>query len=216
MKVEPISFGNLKVNNNLQKNGNNKEKTENYAQNPLVALKSIPLATLIAFSPLNVSAANENSNLPEVVKTEQTDSLDVKPSVVGKKEITTSDGNEFCRFIAYNTDKATQDAELMGFNYNCYAKNGDIGVLKGVFQAICPDKVDGKYLVTYEKIGDDNDSGVVKGCLLSEEFGNYLLKFANSRYNNGAIDIVSKDNLEKSFGKIFQELKDDVTEFYAP
>ena len=178
----------------------NRVKNEHTASSNLYM--SVPLAVAIAMSPNAVYSAQYSTNpVQNSQKTEQV--VDNSPvRVVGEKEILTQDKDEFCRFIAYNTNDNAKDAELVGFNYNGYTKDGNIGVLNGVFQAICPEKTpDDKYIVTYEKIQDGSNSGEIKFCKVPVEFGNYLIGFGISKYNNNAIDIVSIADLKSTFGE---------------
>ena len=200
MKINAISFGAINSKSiNLIKEKQNEQKS--YSQNPMRAqLKAVPLALMIAMSPLSSSA----TKVQEPVKTEQATPVQTKDSdvkVFGQKELYTKDKTEFCRFISYSVDGDNKNLELVGFNYNCYTKDGGIGLLNGIFQAVSSEKTeDNKYLVTYEKITKDGNSGVVEACLVPEEFGNYLTKLANSKYNNNAIDVVPTSAFEQAFG----------------
>jgi len=210
MKVSAISFSSKSNYNNIKTNTNRKENPNDYSYTPMSQLKSVPLVVLVAMSPLNASATN-SINAIEAPSIEQV--VQDKPiSVLGKKEITTKNEEEFCRFIAYNTDENSKNAEIIGFNYNCYTKDGNIGVMSGVFQSVCPDKTDdNKFIVTYEEIKNSQNTGEIKTCYIPEEFGQYLLKFANSKFNNNAIDIASKSDLQKAFGEDILENTKDIS-----
>ena len=209
MKVSAINFSSVNIHNNIRNKNCENEQQNQYFDNSMSKLRSVPLAVIIAMSPLNTVANNSSIQkqiLPVEQKTEHSESV----FVVGKKEITTENEEEFCRFIAYNTDKNLKNAELVGFNYNCYTEDGNIGIMTGIFQAICPEKTyDNKFIVTYEEIIDSKNTGEVKICFIPAEFGNYLLKFAGSKFNNGAIDTVSKSELKDIFGEdMVENIKD--------
>ncbi|MGN0031136.1 MAG: hypothetical protein ACI37Q_04190 [Candidatus Gastranaerophilaceae bacterium] len=209
MKVSAISFSSKNHPNRVKNNNVENKYSNQYSENPISHLKSVPLVAIIAMSPLNTSAIN--SSIQQTQQLEQTALQNDTISVLGKKEITTKNEDEFCRFIAYNTDKNSKNAELMGFNYNCYTNDGNIGVMTGIFQSVCPDRTDNnEYLATYEEIINFKNTGEVKTCLIPEEFGDYLLKFAASRYNNNAIDIVSKKELQEVYGADVIENTEDI------
>lgn len=200
MKINAISFGAINSKSiNVIKEKQNEQKS--YSQNPMMAqLKAVPLALMIAMSPLSSSA----TKVQEPVTTEQATpvkakDLDVK--VFGQKELYTKDKTEFCRFISYSVDGNNRNVELVGFNYNCYTDDGGVGLLNGIFQAVSTEKTpDNQYLATYEQITKDGNTGVVETCLIPEEFGNYLIKFAKSKFNNNAIDVVPISAFKQAFG----------------
>jgi len=196
MKIYPVSFGikNNSYKNESKTNFNQSAPENSCSSNPL---KTVPAALILAMCPAVVPAQTPQISNDTTIVSEVS-----HVKVIGKKELKTDDGNEFCRFIAYNTDENTSNAELLGFNYNCYTDDGNIGVMSGTFQAICPVKTeDDKYLALYEEIVNSQNTGIVNPCLIPAKFGDYLVRFAKSRYNNDAVDIVSKELLEKEFGK---------------
>lgn len=214
MKVSAISFSSRKNYPKVQNNNSKSTNLNKYSNNPISQLKTVPLIAIIAMSPLNASAIKYTTQQTEqtTLTALQSDTI----SVLGKKEITTRSEDEFCRFIAYNTDKNSNDAELMGFNYNCYTNDNNIGIMTGIFQSICPDQTNNnKYIATYEEIINSKNTGEVKTCLIPEEFGNYLLKFASSRFNNNAIDIVSKKELQEAYGADVIEKIDDIRDLVS-
>lgn len=201
MKINAVTFG---MRNNYNRGVVNSNRTETerrsqYFQNPVQEFTKVPLAIIIAMSPLSVQA--QQSAIQDSTVQKEAVVQDNPVKCIAKKEITTTDGNEFCRFLFYNTDENKKDVELLGFNFNCYTNEGNIGVMNGVFQAICPEKTaDGRYLAAYEEIINSENTGIVKPCLVSGEFGDFLIKFANSKYNNNAVDITGKKDFEEAFG----------------
>jgi len=221
MKVNAIAFG-MRNNYNHGTTGSSRienPKRSQYYQNPMQEFTKVPLAIIVAMSPLAVQA--QQPVVQDSIIQEEMNVQNNPVKCISKNEITTMDGNEFCRFLFYNTDKNKKNAELLGFNYNCYTSTGNIGVMNGVFQTICPEKTaNGRYLAAYEEIINSENTGIVKPCLVSGEFGEFLIKFANSKYNNNAIDIAEKKDFEEAFGrdniKKTRNLSDYVTTIIYP
>ena len=77
---------------------------------------------------------------------------------------------------------------------------GSQGLISGAFLAICTTKTaDNKYIAVYRELLKSKDPKKLRLCLLPEEFGRYLVQFAQSSDNNKAVLIGDRAEFVKTF-----------------
>ncbi len=186
------------VNFNGRKKGNNSKVTA--PQHSSSAIKAIPVAVLIAMSPLNTtSVASDYSPMsisPRVEMVPQDPQFE--PSIVFRS-VAEKDG-EYFRIIGITTDNNRATIETLGFNYE--KDYGDsLGRLNGKVVAICDEPVkEEKSLIAYRSIVDGQQSGI-KLCYLPNELRSSLYSISKSSVmNRNAVGVLPQSEFTEFFG----------------
>ena len=198
MNIRPISQ--VSYNNKIDfTSRKNKQQKADNTTNTSSPLKKVPLMVMLAMSPMvmPLSASAQNSN--NVTLGMQVTNM----RFIGLEPIETKDKDETIYFQKRSND-VDKTAELMGFDYFRKTTLPDgrkanvcmFGIINNI-----SDKTnsDDRYIATYQEI----KNGRVQNeriCSLPKEFGKYLLKFAKTNENNGAIKVQTRSELEEEYG----------------
>ncbi len=194
MNIRPVSgmenFNNIHFTSRKNKNDNPPQTVESSNS----TLAKVPLALLIAMSPVG---ANAQMEYPERMQDVKVEHFDKKHVSVNRKAKILSDGQSMI-FTTLNNDKNKKNSEILGFKYR---ENDDKPEYKtGIIQAICKDKTyDDRYIITYRPTENDVPN-YVRLCTVPKKFGKHILKFAKSLQNNDAVNIGSIYDFEEAFG----------------
>lgn len=199
MNIRPIS--NISYANKIDfTSRKNKQEKVNHTQNPNSQFAKVPLMVLLAMSPvvtpLSASAQNTDSKIVF-------DSQIKDMHFVGLSPVETEDGTETIYFQKRSND-FDNSAEVLAFDYFNKITFPDgqkanacmYGIINNISNKT---NSDGRYIATYQEIkyGKIQNERI---CSLPEEFGKYLLKFAKSKENNGAIKVQTRSELEEEYG----------------
>ena len=198
MNIRPVS--NISYANKIDfTSRKNKQQKADNTTSSNSSLKKIPLMVMIAMSPMvaPLSASAQNSN--NLTFSTQVTNM----RFIGLEPIETKDKDETIYFQKRSKD-IDKTAELMGFDYFRKITLPDgrkaNACMFGIINNIS-DKTnsDGRYIATYQEIKDGRVQNE-RICSLPKEFGKYLLKFAKTNENNGAVKVQTRSELEEEYG----------------
>ena len=201
---------------NGRKKGNNNNVT--VPQYSSSALKAVPVAVLIAMSPLNsTSVASDYSRMnisPNVEEVSRSNlQAENEERIVEVQEIESE--NDYIRLLGISNDNDYINYEKMVFNYDF--KTGDsVGWVQGKLVGICKErKEDGSRLIAYFPIDARGKMYNYKLAYMPRTIvpGVYAI-LGSKNHNNGAVGVLPKSEFVDYFGEDAvnnaPELKDQV------
>lgn len=167
------------------------------------AMKAVPVAVLLAMSPMNQSsAAGEYNRMTVSPRTELVAPQEPQNSKLPNLRARRSDGQYF-RVWGVSRDDNPKDAETFFFKYKRPLEGDKVAVLAGQFLDISDEPVkDGKYLMLYSPL---DDSGYVIGnyeiAYVIPYYVELLKHVANAKCNNDACGIATTEEFIEWFGE---------------
>lgn len=168
------------------------------------AMKAVPVAVLLAMSPMNQSTAAGEYNRMTVSPRTELVAAQSSRSKIGR--MIAIDGDKRLVVWGVSDDDNPKDAETYLFKFDKELGNGKVAVLAGQFLAVSDHKIknDDRFLMLYSPL---DDSGYVNG---NYELAYVPRKFANilrltgglpESINNNACVIATIEEFIESFGE---------------
>ena len=202
MAIKPIASVDYVSKNTVNFEGKAKKKSGGQGYQTS-AMKAVPVAVLLAMSPMNQSsAAGEYNRMTVSPRTELVAPQKPKQSELPNLTVRSIAGDSF-RVWGVSDDDNPNDAETFLFKYRKELGNNKVAVCTGQFLAIADTlSENGRYLMLYSPL---NDSGYVNGnyeiAYLPEKFLIPPNSCAKSRKNNDACVIATIEEFIESFGE---------------